>query len=66
MEFLDTRLDEVYVPCSDSRAIPSSPLQLDWRMDFPWQHERLPEFPVVLQYPAITREKPRGAQVITK
>ena len=24
-QFLDTRLDEVYLPCSDSRTIPSSP-----------------------------------------
>ena len=34
-EFLDTSLDEVYLPCSDSRATPSSPLQLEWRLDFP-------------------------------
>ena len=35
MEFLDTSLYEVYLPCSDSRAIPRSHLQLEWRFDFP-------------------------------
>ena len=34
-EFLATSLDEVYLPCSDSRAIPRSPSQLQWRLDFP-------------------------------
>ena len=34
-EFLDTSLDEVYFPCTDSIAIPSSPLQLVRILDFP-------------------------------
>ena len=31
----DTSLDEVYLPCSDSRAILSTPLKLERRLDFP-------------------------------
>ena len=43
-EFLDKSLDEVYLPCSHARANPSSPSQLEWRLDFP----------------GATREAPRG------
>ena len=35
MEFLDTSLDDVYLPFGDSRAIPSLSSQLKWRLDFP-------------------------------
>ena len=35
MVFLHATLDEVYLPCSDSRTIHSSPLQLKWRLGFP-------------------------------
>ena len=31
----DTSLDEVYLPCSDSRAILSTPSKLERRLDFP-------------------------------
>ena len=34
-EFLDTSLDDVYLPCSDSRAIPSSPFKLEWKIGLP-------------------------------
>ena len=47
MEFLDTSLDEVYMPCSDEKTIPSSPSLLKWRWISLAQHKRLPEFPVV-------------------
>ena len=46
-----TRL-ETRFPYHDSRAMPQSPLQLKWRLDFLVPHKRLPEFPIV------TREKP--------
>ena len=45
MEFLDTTLDEVYFPGSDSRAIPSSLLQLEWRLDFPGATRAVPCIP---------------------
>ena len=32
---LDTSLDEVYLPCSDSRATPSSPSQVTWKVGLP-------------------------------
>ena len=35
---LDTSLDEVYWPCSHSRAIPSFPSQLEWKIG--WSMER--------------------------
>ena len=35
MEFLDTTLDEAYLPCSVSRNIPSLTSQLKWRLNFP-------------------------------
>ena len=34
--FLDTSLDEVYLPCSDLRAIPSSPSQPKWKIGLSW------------------------------
>ena len=33
---MDTSLDEVYLPCSDMKAIPSSPSQLEWKIGLPW------------------------------
>ena len=33
---LDTSLDEVYWPCSHSRAIPSFPSQLEWKIGLAW------------------------------
>ena len=38
--FLDTSLDEVYLPCSDSRAIPSSPSQLEWKIGPLWANTK--------------------------
>ena len=38
--FLDTSLDEVYWPCSHSRAIPSFPSQLEWKIGLPWANTR--------------------------
>ena len=49
MEFLNTSLDEVYLPCSDSRAVPSSPMQLEWRLDFPGPTERNTRIPPQLE-----------------
>ena len=37
---LDTSLDEVYRPCSHSRAIPSFPSQLEWKIGLPWANKR--------------------------
>src|SRR5574340_1145549 len=37
---LDTSLDEVYWPCSHSRAIPSFPSQLEWTIGLPWAYTR--------------------------
>src|SRR5574337_1082621 len=37
---LDTSLDEVYWPCSHSRAIPSFPSQLDWKTGLAWANTR--------------------------
>src|SRR5574340_474051 len=37
---LDTSLDEVYWPCSHSRAIPSFPSQLEWKIGLPWANTR--------------------------
>ena len=36
----DTSLDEVYWPCSHSRAIPSFPSQLEWKIGLPWANTR--------------------------
>ena len=44
-DFLDKSLDEVYLPCSASRAIPSSPWQLEWRLDFPGATREAPGVP---------------------
>ena len=52
LEIPTSKQIEARFPCSDLRAIPSSPSQLELRLDFLEQHERLPEFPV------ITRENP--------
>ena len=38
--FLDTSLDEVYWPCSHSRAIPSFPSQLEWKIGLAWANTR--------------------------
>ena len=46
MEFLDTSLDEVYLSCSDSSAIPGSTLQLEWRLDFPVQTQEASRVPL--------------------
>ena len=35
-------LDEVYFPCRDTRAIPSSHSQLEWRLDFPGATQEAP------------------------
>jgi len=37
---LDTSLDEVYWPCSHSRAIPSFPSQLEWKIGLAWANTR--------------------------
>ena len=37
---LNTSLDEVYWPCSHSRAIPSFPSQLEWKIGLPWANTR--------------------------
>src|SRR5574341_1304736 len=37
---LDTGLDEVYWPCSHSRAIPSFPSQLEWKIGLAWANTR--------------------------
>ena len=37
---LDTSLDDVYWPCSHSRAIPSFPSQLEWKIGLPWANTR--------------------------
>src|SRR5574340_1628789 len=37
---LDTSLDEVYWPCSHSRAIPSFPSQLEWKIGVAWANTR--------------------------
>ena len=37
---LDTSLDEVYRPCSHSRAIPSFPSQLEWKIGLAWANTR--------------------------
>ena len=37
---LDTSLDEVYWPCSHSRATPSFPSQLEWKIGLPWANTR--------------------------
>ena len=39
---LDTSLDEVYWPCSHSRAIPSFPSQLEWKIGLAWANTRGP------------------------
>ena len=47
MEFLDTTLDEPYLPCSVLRSIPSSTSRLKWRLDFAGATREAPEFPIV-------------------
>ena len=37
---LDTSLDEVYWPCSHSRAMPSFPSQLEWKIGLAWANTR--------------------------
>ena len=37
---LDTSLDEVYLPRSHSRAIPSFPSKLEWNIGLPWANKR--------------------------
>ena len=37
---LDTSLDEVYWPCSRSRAIPSFPSQVEWKIGLAWANTR--------------------------
>ena len=37
---LTTSLDEVYWPCSHSRAIPSFPSQLEWKIGLAWANTR--------------------------
>ena len=60
MEFLDTSLDEYYLPCSDLIAIPSSPCNSNGDWTSLEQHERLPEFPVV------TRESRSNSRKTTR
>ena len=67
MEFLDTTLDEVYFPGSDSRAMPSSPSQLEWKIGLPWANTRgVLNSPIKLENLAATREKSRGSPVIAR
>src|SRR5574340_1043446 len=64
---LDTSLDDVYWPCSHSRAIPSFPSQLEWKIALPWANTRgILNSPSELENPAATREKPRGSPVIAR
>src|SRR5574337_1051522 len=37
---LDTSLDEVYWPCCHSRAMPSFPSQLEWKIGLAWANTR--------------------------
>ena len=37
---LDTSLDEVYWPCSHSRAVPSFPSKLEWKTGLAWANTR--------------------------
>ena len=37
---LDTSLDEVHWPCSHSRAMPSFPSQLEWKIGLAWANTR--------------------------
>ena len=39
-QLLDTSLDEVYWPCSHSRAMPSFPSQLEWKIGLAWANTR--------------------------
>ena len=45
MEFLDTSQDKEYLPFSDSRAIPSSPSEIEWRLEFPRASQEAPCVP---------------------
>ena len=66
-ELLDTSLDEVYLQCSDSRAMPSSPSQLEWKIGLPWANTRgVLNSPIKLENLAATREKSRGSPVIAR
>ena len=52
---LDTSLDDVYWPCSHSRAIPSFPSQLEWKIALPWANTRgILNSPSELENPAAT------------
>ena len=55
------------LPCSDSRAIPSSPLKLEWKIGLPWANTwgRLYSLSK-LENPATTPETPRGSPVIPR
>ena len=60
MEFLDKSLDEVYLPCSDTRTIPSFHCNSNGDWISLGQHERHPEFPV------ISRESSRNLRKTTR
>src|SRR5574338_892193 len=58
---LDPSLEEVYWPCRHSRAIPSFPSQLEWKIGLAWANTRGSlNSPSSLENPAVTREKPRS------
>ena len=53
--------------CSHSRAIPSFPSQLEWKIGLAWANTRGSlNSPSYLENPAVTREKPRGSPVIAR
>ena len=47
MEFMDTRLYEIYLPCSDWRAIPAAPRISNGDWTSLGQHVRFPELCVI-------------------
>src|SRR5574339_299187 len=50
-----------------SRAIPSFPSQLEWKIGLAWANTRGSlNSPSELENPAVTREKPRGSPVIAR
>ena len=66
-QVLDTILDKVYLPCSDSIAIPSYPSQLEWKIGLYWANTRGSLNSLLyLENPAVTREKPRGSPIIAR
>ena len=55
--------NEVYWPWSHSRAIPSFPPQLEWKIALPWANTRgILNSPSYLEHPAATRESRRNSR----